>query len=179
MAECIHSYCKNRNLLIKICTSAKIQPGMYRIMMKFVPYNGTFSPKDDTHLHIVELNHNLKHSSILSASWIKKPKHCTPNQKTANIKVICSSPQTANWLPNERVFIANSRILVVKDIQEPIHCNKCQEYRHIHEQYTNEERCSTCVHLHPTDNCMHPHEHHCISCGNSSNHTSVDKSNCP
>ena len=88
--------------------------------MKFVPCDGTFTPEDKDQLHTIETDHKLEEGTIILAAWIKKPELCLPNQKTANVKVICSSPVTANELLLGRVFIANSRVIIIKDAQEPI-----------------------------------------------------------
>ena len=141
--------------------------------MKFVPCDGSFSPEDENQLRVLETEHNLKVGSIIVASWIKKPEHCAPNQKIANVKVFCSSPIAVNRLLTEHIFIANSRVVVIKDTQEPIHCNKCQEYSHIR------EHCATCARTHTTSECNHPNNPHCISCSTPSKHASTDKGNCP
>ena len=112
---------------------------------KFIPCDGTFTPEDKEQLRAIEEEHKLESGSILSASWIKKPKHRSPNQKTANIKVICSSHIMANHLLLERIFIANTWVIVLKDAQEPIRCNKCQKYGHIREGCSNDERCANCA----------------------------------
>ena len=121
-ANRFRSYCKdsNNNLLPCICSSAKIQPHLYQLVAKFILCDGSFSLECQDQLHLIEADHNLKHRSIVSASWIKRPELCSPNQKTANVKIICSSPMAANKLLLERVFIANSRVVITKDTHEPI-----------------------------------------------------------
>ena len=147
--------------------------------MKLVPCDSSFSPDNNDQLCTIKVDHNLERGFILSAAWIKKPELGSPNQITANIKLTCTSPITANQLLTKRVLVANSRVVITKDMQEPIRCNRCQEYGHIHKNCTNKERCTTCVHPHPTNTCSHPNDHHCISCGTLSNHTSSNKTKCP
>ena len=96
-----------------------------------------------------------------------------------NVKVFCASPIVANHLLMERIFISNSRVVVTKDTQEPIRCNKCQEYGHIRKQCENAEWCSNCARPHPTTECNYPNDPHCVSCGTSSKHASSDKGSCP
>ena len=98
MASQLRGYLKNKNLLTCICSTAKSQPHMYCLVMKFIPCNGTFLPHNESHLHSLEEVHRVEEGSIITAAWIKKPEMRLPNQKMANLKVICSSPQTANHL---------------------------------------------------------------------------------
>ena len=173
------TYCKDNNLLACICPSAKILPHTYQLVMKIILCDGTFAPEDEDQLHAIEADHKLEEGTIISAAWIKKPELHSPNQKTANVKVICSSLVTANQLLLGRVFIANSRVIIIKDVQEPIQCNKCQEYGHIWAFCVNEECCATCARPHDTYVCSYHDDRHCVSCGTSSDHSSLDKDNCP
>ena len=178
-ADRFNIYCRDNNLLKRICNTAKIQQRTYRVIMKFVPCDGSFSPEDETQLRTIEAEHKLDKGAIVAASWIKKPERRSPGQKTANVKVLCATPSAANRLLMERVFIANSRVVITKDIQEPIRCNKCQEYGHIREQCENPERCSNCARAHPATECNFPNDPHCVSCGTASKHASSDRGNCP
>ena len=173
------TYCKDKELLTCICSTTKIQAQTCRVVFKFMPCNGSFSPGNKDHLRTLESEHNLEEGSIIAALWIKKPEHQAPNQKTANVKVFCTSPIVANHLLMERIFISNSRVVITKDTQEPIRCNKCQEYGHICKQCKNAEQCSNCARPHPTTECNYPNDPHCVSCSTSSKHASSDKGSCP
>ena len=173
------TYCKDRELLTRICSTAKVQARTCRVVFKFVTCDGSFLPENKEHLRTLESEHNLEEGSIITASWIKKPERHAPNQKTANVKVFCASPVVANHLLRERIFVSNSRIVVIKDTQEPIRCNKCQEYGHICERCENTERCVNCARPHSTNECNYPNNPHCVSCGTSSKHASSDKGSCP
>ena len=100
-------------------------------------------------------------------------------QKSANIKILCSSPQATNHLLSNHIFIANARVVVVKDMQEPIHCNKCQSYSHMCQKCPNEELCASCTRPYLSTTCTFTSERHCVSCGLASNHASYDRANCP
>ena len=177
--ERLKSYFNEKDLLSCICSTTKVQPQPYRLVLKFVPCDGSFSPANEDHLHSLEVDHRIKEGSIITASWIKKLELRSPNQRMANVKVLCSMPQAANHLLLERVFVTNARVVVIKDTQDPIRCNKCQEYSHMCEKCPNDEHCTICARPHPTSNCTHSDDHHCISCGASSNHASSDRINCP
>ena len=173
------THCAENSLLTnQICPSAKLQPHSFRVIMKFVPCTGEFTPSDRSHLREIEEDLGLPEGSIMTATWIKKPENRSPNQTTANVKVICATAEAANKLLTERIFIANSRVVVTKDLQEPIRCNKCQEYGHIRESCNNPERCATCAQEHATTTCKNQAEPHCVSCGTSSTHASSDRNKC-
>ena len=174
-----NTYCRDNNLLKQICNTVKIQQCTYQVVMKFVPCNSSFSPEDEAQLHTIEAKHKLDKGAIVAASWIKKPERWSPRQKTANIKVPCATLSAANRLLTEHIFIVNSHIVIMQDIQEPICCNKCQEYGHTHEQCKNPEWCSNCVWAHPATECNFPNDPHCVSCGTSLMHASSDRGNCP
>ena len=178
-ADQFQTYCKDRELLTRICSTARVQACTCCVVFKFVPCDSSFLPENKEHLRTLESEHNLEEGSIITASWIKKPERCAPNQKTANVKVFCASPIVANHLLRERIFVLNSRIVVIKDTQVPIRCNKCQEYGHIHEQCENAECCANCARPHSTNECNYPNDPHCVSCRTSSKHASSDKGSCP
>lgn len=175
----VRSYCVEENLLTKISTSAKLQLHTYHLVLKFVPCNSTFNPDNADQLQVLEMSHDHAEGSISSAAWIKKWGLHAPNQKVANVKITCSSPLTANHLLLERVFVANTRVVVVKDAQEPICCNKCQIYGHIWAKCNNQEWCATCADPHPSLACPNPNIRQCVSCGDCSSHASSDRDNCP
>ena len=109
--EHFKQYCNDNTLLSCICSTAKIWPHLYCLVIKFVLCNGSFSPENQDQLCQIEIDHSLETRSIVATSWIKIPELCSPNQKTANVKLACSSPMSANKLLSERVFIANSRVV--------------------------------------------------------------------
>ena len=178
-ANQLRTYCMEKGLITHLYSTAKIQPCVYCLVLKFVPCDGSFNPNNQEQLHILETEHKLEEGSILSAAWIKRPELWAQNQKTANVKITCSSPYATDHLLLERVFIANARIVIIKDTREPIQCNKCQEYGHIHAKCNNEEQCATCARPHPANSCSNPNNPHCISCGTMSNHASSDRGSCP
>ena len=127
-ADRFQTYCKDKGLLTCICSTVKIQARTYCVVFKFIPWDSSFSSENKDYLRTMASEHNLEEGSIVAASWIKKPKHRAPNQKMANVKVFYASPTVTNHLLMEHIFILNSRVVIIKDTQEPIQCNKCQEY---------------------------------------------------
>ena len=97
-AHTFRSHNSEHNLLAsQVCPSAHIQPHLYRVIMRFIPCDGSFDPTDATHLHQIEEDLDLPLHSITSANWIKKLELRAPSQQTANVKVSCSSTFTANY----------------------------------------------------------------------------------
>ena len=92
---------------------------------------------------------------------------------------VASGRDHANDLCHFAINKGGSRVVVIKDTQEPIRCNKCQEYGHIHEQCKNVKCCTICARTHPTSECSFPNDPHCVSCSTSSKHASSNKGNCP
>ena len=169
---------ENSLLTSQICPTARLQPHSYWVILKSVPCTGEFDPTDKTQLHEIEEDLSLPKDSIVTAAWIKKPENCSLKQTMANVKVTCTTVEATNKFLTERIFIANLWVVVTKDLQELIHCNKCQEYSHIHENCNNLERCATCTQEHATMSCKNQAEPHCISCSTSSTHTSSDRNKC-
>ena len=79
-ADHFQTYCKDKELLTCICSTVKIQARTCRVVFKFVPCDGSFSPENKDHLRTLESEHNLEEGSIIAASWIKKPECQAPNQ---------------------------------------------------------------------------------------------------
>ena len=71
--ERLKSYFNKKDLLPHICSTVKGQPRPYRLVLKFIPCNGSFSPANEDHLHSLEVDHGIEEGSIIAASWIKKP----------------------------------------------------------------------------------------------------------
>ena len=88
----IRMYCAEKNLLSRISTTAKLQPCTYWLVLKFIPYNGSFDPDDPDQLRALELLHGLAEGSISSTTWIKKLELHVPNQKFANVKILFLPP---------------------------------------------------------------------------------------
>ena len=162
-----------------LCPSTSSQSQAYKVVAPFVPCDGDFNPTDANYLHQIEKDLDLPPHSISATSWIKKPKLRAPNQRMANIKIMCSSATAANKMLTEHILIANSHVVISKDILELIRCNKCQLYGHICTNCPNDKHCANCAKDHSTSACPTPRDLSCISCGATSRHTSSDCNNCP
>lgn len=111
--------------------SATVKPKGHNLVFSFVPCDGAFDPSDALHIAELEKTNFLPPGAITSASWLKRADRRSPGQTVASLKVVCSSPEHANHLLCERIYVAGRVVSVRKDLREPIRCNKCQEFGHI------------------------------------------------
>jgi hypothetical protein len=174
------SYCSEFNLLLtSLGRSAHAKDKGYNLVFRFVPCQSSFDPSDLDHISAIETENGLDEGSITSASWIKNPERRSPNQHVASLKVICSSPEAANHLLRERIYVAGHVVTVRKDLREPIRCNKCQLYGHIRSACISDEKCAFCASSeHTTADCRPNQRPCCISCGPDSKHASSSRT-CP
>ena len=173
-AACFRSYCSEFNLLTSyLGRAAHVKDKAYNLVFRFVPCQGNFDPYDLDHIATIETENGLDAGSIASASWLKKPEWRSPNQHVASLKITCSSPEAANHLLHEQIYVAGHVVTIRKDLCEPIRCNKCQLYGHIHSACLSDEKCAFCAsNDHTTADC-HPNQRPCcVSCGPDSNHAS-------
>jgi hypothetical protein len=145
-ADRFRSYCEEFNLLTaSLGRSARVKAKAYHLVFRFVPCQSSFDPSDLDHISAIETENSLEPGSISSASWLKNPERRSPNQHVASLKVTCSSPEAANHLLRERVYIAGHVVNIRKDLREPIRCNKCQLYGHIRSACISDEKCAYCA----------------------------------
>jgi hypothetical protein len=167
------------SILSNLCPTADICQRSYALIFKFVPCSGGFDPSDDVSLCEIELDNGTPPNSIVSASWCKHPDLQAPNQQTANLKVCCASPESANHYLKERIRVHGELVNVRMDLRMPTRCNRCQEYSHIRANCINLERCANCAGVdHSVGDCLIGNKQSCVSCGEGSDHGSTSPT-CP
>lgn len=112
-------YSEETDLLSRFGIETNITAKLVQVVFRFVPCNGDFKPENREHLNAIEDDLGLPNRSIMAAKWIKKPERRTTNQKVANVKFLCATPQTGNKLLTEPIYIAGNRISARKDLKEP------------------------------------------------------------
>ena len=179
-ADRFRTYCSDFDLLTSsLGVSARVKDKAYNLVFRFVPCQSSFDPSDPDHISAIETENGLEPGSITSASWIKNPERRSPNQHVASLKVVCSSPEAANHLIRERVYVAGHIVTIRKDLREPIRCNKCQLFGHIRGACFSDEKCAHCASSdHITANCRPNQRPSCVSCGPDSSHASSSRT-CP
>ena len=153
----------------------KIVGRVYPVVARFMPI--TFEITQDA-IRQIEKDASLPPNSIQEATWIKDPTKRLNSQKYANIKFLCTTPQTANKMISGPVYGAGSRLAIHKDIRLPGVCNKCQRYGHVARNcHENTDTCGICGEEHRTSTCNNSQIRKCTPCGSTNHPTnSVD---CP
>ena len=147
----------------------------HTVIARFMPTSFVISP---TSLKILEEEQSLPPGSIQNATWIKDPTKRAPDQKFANIKLFCSSPESANNLITGPAYVMGSRLSIQKDIRTPGVCNKCQRYGHIARNCEEtKDTCGLCGEEHRTSLCSSTNERKCTPCG--SNEHTTNHIDCP
>ncbi|KIM73080.1 hypothetical protein PILCRDRAFT_15528 [Piloderma croceum F 1598] len=127
-ADRFHSYCVEFDLLTaSLGVSVCVKDKAFNLVFRFVPCQSSFDPSDPDHISAIKTENGLDPGAISSASWLKKPERRSPNQNVASLKVTCSSPEAANHLLRERVYIAGHL------------------YGHIHGACISDEKCAHCA----------------------------------
>jgi hypothetical protein len=140
------TYCTQFDLLTSsLGVSARVKNKAYNLVFRFVPCQSSFDPSDPDNISTIESENGLEPGSILSASWLKSPERRSPNQHVASLKVVCLSPEAANHLIRERVYVAGHVVNIRKDLCELIRCNKCQLYGHNHGVCILDEKSAHCA----------------------------------
>jgi len=81
-------------LLTHLGQTTNIKAKRYNLVFKSVPCTGDFNPTDTNCLTTIETNNNLPTGTIKSATWLKRLDLLSPNQKTASLKVSCTTPES-------------------------------------------------------------------------------------
>ena len=158
------------NEILKCKTS--ILRRSFTILARFVPVMFDISPVS---LRNIENDLALPSNSLLNAIWIKDPTKRARDQKFANLKIFCATPESANTLITGPVYILNSCLCIQKETKTPGVCNKCQKYGHIARdcKETN-NTCSFCGQEHRSSLCNNAGTYKCTPCGSTehpTNHT--------
>lgn len=141
----------------------------FTVIARFVPVNFDISPAN---LRSMEDDLALPANSLVNATWIKDPSKRANDQKYANLKIFCSTPETANTLITGPAFILSSRLCIQKEIKTPGVCNKCQRYGHLARdcKETN-DTCGFCGQGHRSSLCNKADTYKCTPCGSTDHPT--------
>jgi hypothetical protein len=138
--------------LNEFAPDTSIRKRMYTVILCFVPIE--FVPHDEEALRKIKQETGMKTGGIISTSWIKNPAHRSVQQKVANIKIACTTPQAVNHLLIPTIHIEGHLIVAKKDIPEPSVCNKCQQYRHFTANCKSDhDTCTCCAGPHHSNGC--------------------------
>ncbi|PPR00222.1 hypothetical protein CVT24_004961 [Panaeolus cyanescens] len=158
---------------------AVVQDRTYQVMVRRIPL--TFDEdicSPEAPAKIADEN-RLDPSAVRSVRWIKPAERRSEDQRTAYAMISLTTPQAANCLIRDGVFLNERRWHrpAVRSTKDAPRCLKCQHYGHLAKDCPNAETCGTCGAAHPTRGCKKLSTPWCVSC-KSNNHSSWDRE-CP
>ena len=149
---------------------------LYNIVVPFVPTTTTLETPET--LRAIEEENELPSGVISMARWIKPPQRREAEQRVAHALFRMTTPEAANQLISEGMYVNLERLRPVKDKKEPLRCLKCQQWGHMaRDCKDNRDTCGTCAKNHRTNACPSYKTPHCVSC-DSDSHASWNRS-CP
>ena len=103
---------------------------------------------------------------IIRARWIKPAARRTPHQTCGHAIFTLQTPQAANEVLVNGLFVQQKKIYAEKCKREPLRCLRCHGWGHIvRDCSASVDTCGTCAQRHRTDTCTNTARPHCVSCG--------------
>ncbi|KIM56622.1 hypothetical protein SCLCIDRAFT_132122 [Scleroderma citrinum Foug A] len=96
----------------------------YNIVVPFVPTTTTIEMPET--LRAIEEENELPSGVISMARWIKPPQRREAEQRVAHALFRMTTPEAANQLISEGMYVNLEHLHPVKDKKEPLCCLKCQ-----------------------------------------------------
>ncbi|KAI6130827.1 hypothetical protein EV401DRAFT_1797629, partial [Pisolithus croceorrhizus] len=160
----------------QLSSKIRIKDRQYNMVVPFLPVPTNIS--DPATLQNIKHENDIPEGAINMARWIKDSSKCNEKQQVTHAMFSLNSPEAANKLLKDRLYINMDRLCPHKDKKELIRCLKCQWLGHMAKDCMQEtDTCSTCAGQHHIAQCTSPNTPFCISC-QSDTHTSADR-HCP
>ena len=154
----------------------QVKDRLFHLVVPFLPT--TVRTDDATTLRSIERESNLIAHSATKLKWIKDPSRRGAGQRVAHALLSVTSPQAANQLIKEGLYLDQTKYHPQKDRKEPLRCLKCQRWGHYSSSCTQtKDTCGICAHDHRDRNCRSYDTDYCVNC-ESKTHSSRDR-NCP
>ncbi len=115
-------------VLTEFDSTATIKERTYQMIVPRVPT--TFDPTDEDSIKEIEETNCVKKGTIKRAKWIKPIYRRAPGQQFAYLALTLSSPETANLLIRDGIYIRGARSFPHKAKIEPKQCLKCRRWGH-------------------------------------------------
>ena len=145
-------------------------------MVQFVPLS--FRPGREADLQEIEEVNGVEVGGILKARWIKPVARCAPSQVCGHVILSFLSPQSANNVLANGLFMCQKKVYAEKCKREPLQCLKCHGWNHMAATCPQQfDICNTCAQQHCTVDCVQLDNPHCVSC-DCDGHASWDRA-CP
>ena len=163
-------------ILPKLDSTAQVKERSYQILVPRVPV--TFDTAKEEHLRELEEQNNLYANRIKKAKWIKPIYRRALGQQFAHLALTVSTPEDANLLIRDGIYVCNNKLYPKKMKQEPKQCMKCRKWGHFAADcLADKDICGNCGEDHRTKDCPDKDRRYCASCKNDT-HVSWDRE-CP
>ena len=163
-------------ILPKIDKSATVKERSFQILVPRVLT--IFDTSKEEYLREIEEQNNIHPRRIRKAKWIKPIYRRAPGQQFAHLALMVSTPEDANIIIRDGLYICGMKTYPKKLKVEPKQCMKCRKWGHFANKCLAEkDSCGNCGEDHMTKDCPDKERQYCVSCKNDS-HVSWDR-DCP
>ena len=153
-----------------------VKDRLYHLVVPFLPTS--VRTDDAATLRSIERESDIAEHSASRMKWIKDPSRRGSRQRVAHALLSITSPQAANQLIKEGLYLDQTKYHPRKDRKEPLRCLKCQRWGHFLSSCTQaKDTCGMCAHDHRDRDCNSFETYYCVNC-ESDTHSSKDR-NCP
>ena len=137
-----------------------------------------FDTTKEEYLQEIEEQNNIHPRRIRKAKWIKPIYRRAPGQQFAHLALTVSTPEDANIIIRDGLYICGMKMYPKKLKVEPKQCMKCRKWGYFtNECLAEKDSCGNCGEYHMTKDCPDKERRYCVSCKNDS-HASWDRE-CP
>jgi hypothetical protein len=151
------------NLCVALGDNVSFRPKLFNVLAFNVPL--TIDVSDPKHVDEINEANDLEDYAVSSIRWAKPSNRRAPQQKSAHLILSFLSPEAANRVISNGIWICNKKCHVERIKREPIRCLKCQGWNHMAKDCSEtEDRCSNCAGAHRTAACLSPRAKRCVSC---------------
>ncbi|KIK13671.1 hypothetical protein PISMIDRAFT_17819 [Pisolithus microcarpus 441] len=154
----------------------RIKDRLYHVVVPFFPISADIT--DASTMRDIERENDIPVNAIVTAKWVKDPTKRSRNQRVAHAIFALSTPEAANKILKDGLYVQMDRLRPHKDKKEPTRCLKCQRFGHLSRECAHhEDSCGTCAGNHRVTACTSPQTPRCVNCQTDS-HSSSDRK-CP
>ena len=134
-------------ILPKIDESATVKERSFQVLVPRVPT--TFNPAKEEYLREIKEQNNIHPKRICKVKWIKPIYRRTLGQQFAHIALTVSTPEDANIIIRDGLYICGTKTYPRKLKVEPKQCMKCRKWGHFaNECLVERDSCGNCVEDH-------------------------------
>jgi hypothetical protein len=163
------------SILPRIDSLAMLKDRTFQILVPRVPV--IFDPSSEDSLCKLKEQNSINKGGICKACWIKPTYRRSLGQCAAHLALSVGTPEIANILIRDGMYICSTVAHPRKLKTEPKQCMKCRKWGHFAaECLEDKDACGNCAEDHHTKDCPDKDRRYCVSCQNKT-HMSWDR-NC-